>query len=160
MKPLGFQDLMVKTYLFEYEATLHEVNEKGARFHNSSWEVVLQREEKMEEFLRGKYPEGTFYAYHTNEYDLNEPAFKVYCHIDSLHYIVSFDVYKLKNGEMYVSCLSCEDKEFGDDLCIVLSCYPELDTHVLEMLKQLSAYRLYFATHEVNVRREGSMIHE
>lgn len=148
---MNFQDVMICIYQEEEEAFLHEINENGARFYNSRYEVIINRINELETHLRKRFPDSIFYAYHTNEYEEDEPAIDVFCQVNEKNHVISFDIFKIEDGKLSIACATYKNEHFDDRLDRVLAQYPQLDKYVVNFIKNLPEYRLLFVTQDIEI---------
>jgi len=153
----SFLDVMIQEAMEDSEVTFYELNEQGGRYYDLDfeYEIVVERAPEVETLLRQHYPEDLFYAYYSNQFDEHERELNVFCLLEEQECVVNFGVKDLQNGKLLVSCflnIPARLQEIVMQGCDLLKHeYPQFETILLKYLKEQPAYRLHFATKDVEI---------
>ena len=154
---MTFQDVMKEVFQHVFQekhfTILNELSDEGIRYHNSVYEVTIQRERKMEEQLRQAYPGNMFFAYFTNDYFENECALDVIFHIGSVRYLLSCEIHQIQEGTINLFCGLYRNgkRTFDATFEEILGAFPDIDHHFVKFLETHPSYRLYFVTREITL---------
>jgi len=158
---MTFEDATKLMIDVQEKAIALEVNQQRATYRIGTIQTVMRRHEDLENALCKAYPDSWLYAYTAKNSNELHTNWEVFLRIENDYYNVICNTRHLEKGEVIFSAFHIDQAnkkawttfQKHTELNLVNQHYPAFETRVVEFLRELPTYRLFFETQDIETRR-------
>lgn len=158
---MNFKEVMKLMADVHEKAVAIEVTEQGATYQIGKVQTVMHRHEEFEQALYQAYPNSRLYAYTTKDSDEPFTNWEVFLLIENDYYNVSCTTRHVETGEIIFSGFHIDQTkkkawttfQKHTELHLINHRYPGFEGRIVDFLRELPVYRLFFETQDIQTRR-------